>query len=240
VNAAQGATPAQTSTPTDWAAWLRRLIFAVLTVLAFGPSLSHIHQAAVDFGQIGWMAWATAASVDLLAVHSGLVLRDRHRAGQRRWDALLILSVTVVITIAAQVVTAQKTPGGIITAVWPAACFLAVMALAEFAPDRRRPGATARAQRPVSSKPKPQVKPATSAGAAPSPAPAPPAPVTPVVALVPGTGEDRVTVVSGWLTDGVGYMAAVRAAVARWGVSESTAKRLISEARETGPAEAVS
>lgn len=217
------------------AARVRWGIAGALTVLAFGPSLSHIHQACVDYGATGWVAWATAASVDLLAVYAGLELRDRHRAGLRRWDAALILLVTVAATIAAQLVTAQGTAGGRVTAVWPAACFLAVMALIEAAPARATKAGGARAGARV----KPQVTPGPTPRPAPVPAPVPAGPTAPVTlrAVTPDPAPagdptaDRVAVVAGWFAEGQAYMVMVRAAADRWGVSETTAKRYVRAAR---------
>jgi DNA-binding transcriptional ArsR family regulator len=113
-------------------------IGTAVTVLAFGPSLQHIHDALVRFGQDrpSWLPWATAASVDLLLVAAGLELRRRHRLGiDRRWDALAVLTLAVVATVAAQVVTAQASFGGWVSAVWPAVAFLAIVGLVEGRPE---------------------------------------------------------------------------------------------------------
>jgi Protein of unknown function (DUF2637) len=223
-----------------WDVVVRRCIAAVLTVLAFGPSLQHIHDAAAGFGAAGWVAWASAASVDLLAVYAGLVLKDRHRAGVRVWDPLAILLGACAVTIAAQVVTAQPTIGGVITAVWPALCFLGVMALVEGAPDRVRP-ARKKGAKPAPVAPgKPQVSDRPVPASDPAPAPVadpvrlhsvtPPTGTDPAPAVAPG--EDRDQAVSRWAAEGWPYMVMVRAVRDQFGVSETTAKRAVGAARK--------
>jgi len=113
---------------------VRVVVLTALVALTFGGSLAHLIEAAAMFGQHGRVGQAIALSVDLLAVAAGVELAERHRLGLRTWDALAVLLLTVVVTVAAQLVTAQASLGGWIAAAWPAVAFLSVVALIEFRP----------------------------------------------------------------------------------------------------------
>jgi DNA-binding transcriptional ArsR family regulator len=98
--------------------------------------------AAVERGgKHGVLAYGIAGTVDLLAVAAAVELADRHRRGVRRWDALAVLLLSVVATIAGQLVTAPPTLLGRCVALWPAVAFLSVAALIEFRPRDSVPAA---------------------------------------------------------------------------------------------------
>jgi hypothetical protein len=189
-------------------------IGTAVTVLAFGPSLQHIHDALVRFGQDrpSWLPWATAASVDLLLVAAGLELRRRHRLGiDRRWDALAVLTLAVVATVAAQVVTAQASFGGWVSAVWPAVAFLAIVGLVEGRPEGPSMAATGgSAGAPVGG---------SGDGATDGPGGGPPV-EAPLLPVAPVAGATRGAVVA-HLREGPSTVAATARAV---GVSPATAR----------------
>lgn len=219
---------------------IKTFLAGSLVCLAFGPSLEHIHQAVTDYGQTGWVAWAIALSVDGLAAYVGLILRDRHRAGDRRWDAIAILLVTVAATVSAQVVTAQWTVGGVIVAVWPAVAFLALLALIELNPERKVNRSAGRGK----AKPSAQVKPQATAPLTPSDGPGPDRvqlhsvtrPVDPdadpnAPVLLPGEGRGQA--VARWVTEGHPHGVMVKAAMDLFDVGQTTAKNAVRDARRS-------
>jgi len=114
----------------------RALALTLLGLLAFPGSLAHLIHAADALGQHGVIGILIAASVDVLAVGATAELIDRSRNGLRRWDAMLVLMIAVVVTVAGQLVTAQQTFGGYVAAVWPAVAFLADVLLVEARPRK--------------------------------------------------------------------------------------------------------
>jgi hypothetical protein len=126
---------------------IRYIILVALAGLTFFPSLIHIHDTVVLYGQSGNIGWSIAISVDLLAVAAAAEIIERVVRHQRKWDAIVILMMTVFVSIAAQVVTAQQSLGGWAWAVWPAVAFLSIVFMIEFRPrvaETREPVATTR------------------------------------------------------------------------------------------------
>lgn len=218
---------------------IKTSLAVALVCLAFGPSLEHIHAAVVGFGQAGWVAWAIALSVDGLAAYVGLILRERHRAGQRRWDAVLILLGAVAATVSAQVVTAQPTFGGVIVAVWPAVAFLALLTLIELDPARKTTRAPARPATKGQDKAKtlvtaPATRPADQGQDRAKLRSVPPDTDPPVDPDAPTLrpGEDRGQAVARWVSEGHRHGVMVRAAMTLFEVGETTAKNAVRAARE--------
>ena len=106
-------------------------IALVLGAAAGAGSFAHIRDVASGNGQSGWIAYAIAGSVDLMAVGSGLEIRRRRRLGHpARWPVFSLLR-GVAMTLAANLATAAPSSWGRAMAVWPAAAFLAVVGLFE-------------------------------------------------------------------------------------------------------------
>lgn len=117
-------------------------IMLTLGTAAGAGSFAHIRDVAASNGQDGWIAYAIAGSVDLMAVGSGLEIRRRRRTGEpARWPVATLL-ISVAMTLAANLATAAPGPWGAAVAAWPAVAFLAVVGLIETrqrpAPDRKR------------------------------------------------------------------------------------------------------
>lgn len=140
------------SVSADWGPIL------VLASIAAAGSFTHIRDLAVASGQYGWMAWAVAVSIDLTCV---MAARERQRDAARgitglTWPTVVLVGA-VVLTLAANLATAQPTVWGWIVAAVPAAAFLVAVSMLE-----RRAAHTA---------PAPQTEAVASESA-----PAPPAP----------------------------------------------------------------
>jgi len=114
--------------------WEDRVCTGILLVLAAtagAGSFAHIRDVAAGHGQGGWISFAIAGSVDLIAVASGLELRRRRRCGHPcRWPVFTLL-LGVAMTLAANLATAGPGWWGAAVAVWPAVAFLAVAGLFE-------------------------------------------------------------------------------------------------------------
>jgi hypothetical protein len=106
-------------------------IAMALGAAAGAGSFAHIRDVAAGHGQDGWIAYAIAGSVDLMAVGSGLEIRRRRRLGHpARWPVFTLL-LGVAMTLAANLATAAPSWWGRVMAVWPAVAFLAVVGLFE-------------------------------------------------------------------------------------------------------------
>jgi hypothetical protein len=106
-------------------------IAMALGTAAGAGSFAHIRDVAAAHGQGGWIAYAIAGSVDLMAVGSGLEIRRRRRLGHpARWPVFTLL-LGVAMTLAANLATAAPSWWGRVMAVWPAVALLAVVGLFE-------------------------------------------------------------------------------------------------------------
>ncbi|WP_173167017.1 DUF2637 domain-containing protein [Phytohabitans suffuscus] len=97
---------------------------------AGAASFTHVHNLAAAHGQDGWLAWADAIVLELMSIASGLELRRRKRVGKPVWFPAAVLVVAVVLSLAAQVVEAERSVIGWIAAALPAAGFLAMVKIA--------------------------------------------------------------------------------------------------------------
>ncbi|GAA0998321.1 DUF2637 domain-containing protein [Nocardiopsis tropica] len=116
------------SASADWGPIL------VLAGIAAAGSFTHIRDLAEKSGQHGWMAWAIAVSIDLTCV---MAARERQRDATRKtaegvltWPTVVLFGA-VILTLAANLATAQPTVWGWIMAAVPAAAFLVAMSMLE-------------------------------------------------------------------------------------------------------------
>lgn len=115
------------SVSADWGPIL------VLAGIAAAGSFTHIRDLAEKSGQHGWMAWAVAVSIDLTCV---MAARERQRDAARgvqggvTWPTVVLVGA-VVLTLAANLATAQATVWGWIVAAVPAAAFLVAVSMLE-------------------------------------------------------------------------------------------------------------
>jgi hypothetical protein len=107
----------------------------ILIMLAIGgaagaASITHIHNVASAHGQPGWLAWADAVVLELMSIAAGLELRRRRRERTSTRFPSTVLGCAVVLSLAAQVVEAEPSPIGWITAAVPALGFLVMVKVA--------------------------------------------------------------------------------------------------------------
>lgn len=115
------------------------LVVGVLGIAAFAVSFKHVVQTADRAGQTGWVAYAIAVSVELMALGSVSEIRRRKRRGQpARWPRCVLI-LGVVMSLAANLAVAQSTPWGYVMAAWPSVAFLAAAGIIESRPSDRPP-----------------------------------------------------------------------------------------------------
>lgn len=110
-------------------------VVQVLIMLAIGAaagaaSFTHVHDVAAGHGQAGWLAWADAVVLELMSVASGLEIRRRKRVHTPVRFPVVVLGVAVSLSLSAQVVDAEASPIGWITAAIPALGFLVMVKIA--------------------------------------------------------------------------------------------------------------
>ena len=97
---------------------------------AGAASFTHVHNVAAAHGQPGWLAWADAIVLELMSIASGLELRRRKRAHTSTVFPATVLACAVTLSLAAQVVEAEPSVIGWITAALPALGFLVMVKIA--------------------------------------------------------------------------------------------------------------
>lgn len=105
-------------------------IMLAIGLAAAAASFTHVHDLAEENGQHGWLAWADAVILELMSVASGLELRRRKREGLHVFFPAAVLVVAVLLSLAAQVVEAERSVIGWLAAMLPALGFLAMVKIA--------------------------------------------------------------------------------------------------------------
>src|SRR5689334_3648423 len=111
----------------------RRAQVAIMLAIggaAGAGSFRHVHDVAAVHGQAGWLAWADAVVLELMSVASGLELRRRKRAHESTWFPAVVMAVSVVLSLSAQVVEAEPSVIGWVAAAIPALGFLVMVKIA--------------------------------------------------------------------------------------------------------------
>ncbi|GAA1414374.1 hypothetical protein GCM10009662_60610 [Catellatospora coxensis] len=116
------------------------LIMLAIGLAAAAASFTHVHDVAEEHGQPGWLAWADAVILELMSVASGLELRRRKRLGLGVFFPASVLVVAVLLSLAAQVVEAERSVIGWLAAMLPAVGFLAMVKIAMGRADGTPPG----------------------------------------------------------------------------------------------------
>lgn len=106
-------------------------VAAILGLAAFAVSFTHVVRLAVRSGQTGWVAVGIATSVELMALAAVTEIRRRSRRGEPTAWPRCVLVLGVVMSLAANLATAQPTAWGYVMAAWPAVAFLSVAAMIE-------------------------------------------------------------------------------------------------------------
>ena len=101
------------------------LILLTIGAVAAAASFTHVHDVAAAHGQPGWLAWADAIVLELMSIATGLEIRRRARAGRPAGFVLAVLVASVTLSLAAQVVGAERSVIGWLAAALPALAFLA-------------------------------------------------------------------------------------------------------------------
>ncbi|KWX01996.1 Uncharacterized protein LI90_3031 [Carbonactinospora thermoautotrophica] len=124
---------------------VRRLVAAVVDVgplvalagIAGAGSFTHIKTTAAEHGQSGWMAWAVAVCIDLMAVMAGREIRRDRKLGCKprnrlgvSWP-LVVLVASIGLSLAANLEQAGPGPWGKVVAAVPAGAFLIAVSLIE-------------------------------------------------------------------------------------------------------------
>ncbi|WP_328415730.1 DUF2637 domain-containing protein [Micromonospora sp. NBC_00389] len=117
---------------------------------AGAASFRHVHDVAAAHGQPGWLAWADAVVLELTSIAGGLELRRNRRLGKSVAFPSTVLTVAVVLSLAAQVVKAEASVIGWIAAALPALGFLAMVKIALGRADPAPPDRTTRPVRTTS------------------------------------------------------------------------------------------
>ncbi|MFF0370601.1 DUF2637 domain-containing protein [Micromonospora sp. NPDC005087] len=97
---------------------------------AGAASFTHVHDVAAAHGQPGWLAWADAVVLELTSIAAGLELRRHRRLGTSAAFPATVLTLAVLLSLAAQVVEAEASVIGWIAAALPALGFLAMVKIA--------------------------------------------------------------------------------------------------------------
>jgi hypothetical protein len=110
-------------------------IVQIIIMLAIGgaagaASFTHVHNVADAHGQGGWLAWADAVVLELMSIASGLEMRRRKRQHKPVRFPAAVLGCAVALSIAAQVVEAERSLIGWIAAALPALGFLVMVKIA--------------------------------------------------------------------------------------------------------------
>jgi hypothetical protein len=100
-------------------------IVQIIIMLAIGgaagaASFTHVHNLATAHGQGGWLAWADAVVLELMSGASGLEIRRRKRQHKSVRFPAVVLVCAVTLSIAAQVVEAERPAIGWLAAALPA------------------------------------------------------------------------------------------------------------------------
>jgi hypothetical protein len=114
----------------------------VLAAIAAAGSFTHIRDTARQHGQHGWMAWAIAVCIDLTCVMAARERQRDRRTGRRTRPVscpALVLAGGVVLSLAANLAQAERTPWGWLTAATPAGAFLVAVSMLERRSTVRRP-----------------------------------------------------------------------------------------------------
>lgn len=106
---------------------VRLLILLAIGGMAGAAAFTHVHDLTVAHGQPGWIGWANAVAVELMAIYLGLEIRARRRAGRPVGFVAVLLVAFAVLSLAAQVAEAEPSVWGWIVAAVPSLAFLALV-----------------------------------------------------------------------------------------------------------------
>jgi hypothetical protein len=137
---------------------------------AGAASFTHVHDLAAAHRQGGWLAWADAIVLELMSMASGLEIRRRRRHRHHLLFPTVVLMCAVILSLAAQVIQAERSIIGWIAAAVPAAGFLTMVKIAlGYHTPPSGPGPSAADRSAVTIPTGPAVPPADTAATEPDP-----------------------------------------------------------------------
>lgn len=116
----------------DLTSVVRTVVTVALAGIGASAGFTHTHDWADAHWQHGWLAWADAVVIEGMAIVAGFEVHRDHQAGRKGPAALvpqLVLLVSFLIQMTAQVAQAEPTPAGWLLAAMPALGFLTVVKL---------------------------------------------------------------------------------------------------------------
>ncbi|HEV3355359.1 MAG TPA: DUF2637 domain-containing protein [Pseudonocardiaceae bacterium] len=116
----------------DLTAIARTVVTVALGGIGASAGFTHTHDWANTHWQHGWLAWADAVVIEGLAIVAGFEVHRDHQAGRKGRAALVpqvVLGLSFVIQMTAQVAQAEPTAAGWLLAAMPALGFLTVVKL---------------------------------------------------------------------------------------------------------------
>lgn len=117
------------TTGESWEGRVQAAIMLTSGGWSAAASWTHVASVAAAHGQGGWLAWADAASLELLSVAAGLDMRRRRRRGKNTTFPTCVLAVAVTLSVGAQLVQAEQSFVGWLAAACPAGVFLVMVKL---------------------------------------------------------------------------------------------------------------
>lgn len=102
-------------------------IMLAIGAMAGAASFTHVHDVTVAHGQPNWIGWANAVVVELMSIALGLELRRRARTHRPTAFVGTALLCFVAVSLAAQVVEAERSIIGWLAAALPAIGFLVLV-----------------------------------------------------------------------------------------------------------------
>jgi hypothetical protein len=100
------------------------VIMLAIGTMAGAASFTHVHDVTLAHGQPDWIGWANATVVELMSIALGLELRRRARTNRPTTFVASALVFFVLVSLAAQVVEAERSVVGWLAAALPAIGFL--------------------------------------------------------------------------------------------------------------------
>jgi len=149
-----------------------------LAGIAFGASYGHIVKLCHDHGQHGWVQYATAGVVDLLCIIGAEERQRDKRIGRPRmgkwptWSAVVLVA-GIVLTLAANIATAEPGFLGYFVAALPAGALLLAVSVLERRASYEAPAVTKASRRQSrTASPAGEYQPVPASSPVPEPVPA--------------------------------------------------------------------
>ncbi|HEX3782671.1 MAG TPA: DUF2637 domain-containing protein [Pseudonocardiaceae bacterium] len=169
----------------------RTVVTVALAGIGASAGFTHTHDWADAHWQHGWLAWADAVVIEGMAIVAGFEVHRDHQAGRKGRAALVpqvVLVVSFLIQMTAQVAQAQPTPAGWLLAAMPALGFLTVVKLI-----MRRIPDTAATEQPATEPDHPAGQQVSQATAIRTDAPAPTRPALAMTTRLPAPVRTKIT-----------------------------------------------